>query len=222
MLYMSQAHMASLGSSQYAQLLATHNQLGTHPETQDSLLIPLLDRFAGMYVLGVQGVGKSTLLQNLITQDIRSGQAVIVIDPHGDLIEHCIAQLPDHKVSLTHILDMTDEAYPFGLNVFASHKAETTIAQAQSVDRAMHAFEVLWPDVMSQHYPPRYLRAATITLFANPGSTLVDMHAFLIDDTVRHRLLQAVADPTVRQFWQSYDDLSLSARRQQVEPLSRA
>jgi hypothetical protein len=217
--FMSEAHLASLDDDRFDQLLATHSLLGFHPETQDGLLIPNLDRYAGMEVVGVQGVGKSGFLQNLIAQDILLDQAVIVIDPHGDLVDHCLAQLPDHKIPLTHVLDMTDEAYPFGLNVFGNHKAETAIGQAQAVDRVMHCFEVLWGDILTQQYLPRYLRAATLALFANPGSTLVDMHTFLVDEITRQRMLRAVTDPSVLRFWQSYDELSPSARRQQVEPL---
>src|SRR3989442_14936894 len=119
--FKSQAYLASLDDSQCARLLATHSQLGTHPETKDGLLIPQIDRYAGPYVLGVQGVGKSGLLENLIAQDIRSYRAVIVIYPHGDLIAHCIAQLPEDLLRNVYVLDMTAESHPFGVNVFSGN-----------------------------------------------------------------------------------------------------
>jgi len=219
----AQDYLVSLGSDKFAQWLATHTQLGTHPETQDRFLIPLLDRFAGMYVLGVPGSGKSRLLQNLIAQDIRADQAVIVIDPHGDLTPDCLAQLPEDKLAKTYLLDMQDEAYPFGLNVFGTlHESvgvKSSVRQAQAIDRLMHCFDVVWPDVLTQLYLPLYVRAATVTLFANPGSTLVDMYRLITDDDYRHQCLQSVTDATTRQFWQSYDNLPPLERRQQVLPL---
>ena len=217
--FKSQAYLASLDDSQYAQLLATHSQLGTHPETKDGSLIPTIDRFAGLYVLGVQGVGKSGLLENLIAQDIRSERAVTVIDPHGDLIDHCIAQLPEDLLHKVYVLDMTDEAHPFGVNVFAGNNLSTSIAQAQAVARVMHIFEVLWPEVLSQQHLPNLVRAATLTLFASLGKTLVDMLPLLKDDTFRQQLVKNVAKADVRSFWQSYDELSPTARDQKVAPL---
>src|SRR6266699_625630 len=74
--------------------------------------IPDTDRYSGMYLLGVQGVGKSSMLEQLIYQDICKNHAVIIIDPHGDLIEHTIAQMPESKLTKTSLLDIEDTAYP--------------------------------------------------------------------------------------------------------------
>ncbi len=148
------------------------------------------------------------------------GNAVIVLDPHDDLIRNCIGKLPEERLFNTYILDMQDEEYPFGLNVFSGLNLTNSIALGQAIERVMHIFEVLWPDVMSQQHLPRYLRAAIIALFANPGSTLVDMYAFLTNDAFRRRMLQAVTDQSVRQFWQlQYDDLSPAQRYQRLESL---
>ena len=121
------------------------------------------------------------------------------------------------------LLDMEDEEYPFSINPFALPVPFTSLSaimQARAIDLLMHVFEVLWPEVISQHYLPRYLRAAIIALFYNPGSTLLDMYTFLTNDSFRHRMLQNVPDQSVRQFWQmQYDDLSMAQRIQRVEPL---
>ncbi len=185
----------------------TITHLGYHPETIDAFFLPSQDRYAGLYVLGVQGVGKSSLLENLIADDIAKGHAVIVIDPHGDLVDHVIAQVPETDIakeagqqilSRMFLLDMQDEDHPFGVNVFAEKRGQTTIAQTQAVDRVMHIFEVLWGDVVGQQNLPRYLRATTIALFSNPGSTLVDMYDFLLDGSLREKMLANVADPTIK------------------------
>lgn len=218
--FMSLVHRAILSPDKQEQLLHTHVQFGYHPETQDMLLIPDGDRYAGTYVIGVQGVGKSGLLENLIAFDAQAGNAVIVIDPHGDLTNNCLAEMPPHLLTQTHLLDMEDEAYPFGVNVFATGRLESSIALARAVDRIMHIFEILWPDVLSQQHLPRYMRAAALTLLANSGLTLVDMYTFLLDEQMRTRMLQHVTDPTVRQFWQTqYDDLSAAERMRRVQPL---
>lgn len=218
--FVSQNYLGYLSVADRTAFRRRHLKLGDQPETRDELLIPDAGRYAGTYVLGVQGVGKSGLLENLIAQDAAAGRAVIVIDPHGDLTKNCIAQLPPACLERTYLLDMEDEEYPFGVNVFAHAKLTTSLAQAQAVDRLMHIFEVLWQDVLSQQNLPRYVRAATLTLLANPGATLVDMHTFLLNEHFRARLLAQVTDPTIKQFWATqYDNLSDIEQNRRVQPL---
>jgi hypothetical protein len=221
--FFSESYLDSLSKSKRNELYNTCTFLGYHPETQDYFLIPDTDRYAGMYVLGVQGVGKSSLLESLIYQDIEKGHAVFVIDPHGDLIDHVIGQVEaDDETTCNRmfLFDMQDEAHPFGVNVFSGQKHQSSIAITQAVDRVMHIFEVLWGDVLNQQNLPRYLRAATIVLFANPGSTLVDMYDFLLNDSLREKMLKNVTDPTITQFWQyQYDSKTPAVRTKEIAPL---
>src|SRR6266568_2047556 len=131
--------------------------LGIDIKTRKMVRVSGVDRQSGMYVLGVPGVGKSSMLETIIYQDICKGYPVIVLDPHGDLIEHVIAQMPAERLKDTYLLDMEDEAFPFGVNVFTGKKNQTGVEQARSVDRVMHVFEALWGDVLSQQGLPRYL-----------------------------------------------------------------
>lgn len=48
------------------------------------ILMPSVDRAGHTLVLGTTGVGKTRLLEVLVTQDIARGDPVIVIDPKGD------------------------------------------------------------------------------------------------------------------------------------------
>lgn len=217
--FVSKAHLAAMTDQARTQFYATHLPFGVHPETKDTFFVPLTDLFSGSVLQGVQGVGKSGLMESLIASCIRLGLAVVVVDPHGDLVDHAIAQLPDTVLPRVRLLDMTDEEYPFGVNVFAVNQQQSSIAQAQSIDRIVHIFNVLWPETESQQNLPRYLRAAIITLLANPGSTLVDMYRLLRRPSERLALMQRVTDPTVLEFWQAHDELTPSAQMQQVAPL---
>ena len=51
------------------------------------------DRRAHMYLIGKTGTGKSTLLETLIAQDVRDGQGLALLDPHGDLAERVLARV---------------------------------------------------------------------------------------------------------------------------------
>lgn len=218
--FVSYPYLRYLSPEELERFSKQHMSVGYHPETGDELMMQQQGRYSGTYILGVAGAGKSGLLENMIAHDCRTGEAIIAIDPHGDLIAHCIAQLPPERLAQTYLLDMEDEAWPFGINVFNAGPLTTDIARTQAVDRLMHIFEVLWSDVLSQQHLPRYLRAATIVFLANPGATLVDMYDFLTNDQVRQRMLQSVRDTSVQQFWLSqFDMIPPAERNRRVQPL---
>src|SRR5436305_14621900 len=130
-----------------ADYIATHTMLGTDTTTGADIDLADVNRYAGMYVLGVQGTGKSSLLEWLIYQDIdNKDTSVIVIDPHGDLIDHVIAQMPERKLAKTYLFDVEDIDYPFGLNPFAIAENSTATQQQQALDRVLHVFEKSFPD----------------------------------------------------------------------------
>lgn len=75
-------------------------------------------RELGLYVSGLPGVGKSTLLLHLILDDIRAGRACCVLDPHGDLIRAILDRLPDDEtLSRVVLFDPLDTDWPIGLNL---------------------------------------------------------------------------------------------------------
>jgi hypothetical protein len=220
MTFTSQAYLDSLSVEERQKVFRSHASLGFHPTTRDELLVSERDRYAGMYILGVQGVGKSGLLENMIAQDAAAGRAIIVVDAHGDLTRNCLQEPPLQRVAQTYVLDLLDEGWPIGVNQFARTKLTTEVERAQAIERVMHVFEALWPEVLSHQHLPRYVRAATIVFLANPGATLVDMYAFLLDERLRRRMLQNVTDHTVRTFWETqYENLSDVEKHRRVLPL---
>ncbi|MDD5295193.1 MAG: type IV secretion system DNA-binding domain-containing protein, partial [Patescibacteria group bacterium] len=57
------------------------------------------DRRRHMYLIGKTGMGKSTVLENMIVEDIRAGRGVAVVDPHGDLAEKIIEYIPTNRIN---------------------------------------------------------------------------------------------------------------------------
>jgi hypothetical protein len=176
------------------------------------------ERQSGMYVLGVQGVGKSSLLESVIYQDICKGYPVIVLDPHGDLIDHVIAQMPDSRLKDTYVLDIEDIEFPFGVNLFHSVGLSPT-QQAQANDRILHIFEKCFPET-SRMLLEKYLGNIAPVFFTNPGYTMTDIPRFLRDDTFR-ALLLAKSRYTIREFWEEeYNGMSPSRRQTETASLA--
>ncbi|MBI3889785.1 type IV secretion system DNA-binding domain-containing protein, partial [Candidatus Saccharibacteria bacterium] len=55
--------------------------------TKTSIGLTEQERERHVYIIGGTGNGKTTLLQYAIVQDIKNGQGLAVIDPHGDMAE---------------------------------------------------------------------------------------------------------------------------------------
>src|ERR1043166_2724820 len=56
------------------------------------------DRARHMYVIGKTGMGKSTLLENMAIQDIRNGEGLAFIDPHGGTADRIVEDARAHRV----------------------------------------------------------------------------------------------------------------------------
>src|ERR1043165_6695470 len=74
------------------------------------------DRRYHMYAIGKTGMGKSTLLLNLVRQDIENGEGVALLDPHGDLAEKVLELLPDERKKDLVYLDVARRDNPLTFN----------------------------------------------------------------------------------------------------------
>src|SRR5205085_2785825 len=120
----------------------TYSVLGIDTQTGQKVAIPKASRLQGLYIIGIQGTGKSGLIENLIMQDIDQQIGVCVLDPHGELIDHVIARLPgkaeEDKVILR---DLADYSYPFGLNLFACPDPTDDGEIVKTLYQVLHVFE---------------------------------------------------------------------------------
>jgi len=92
----------------------------TAPGTDARLVLDVRSALHHLHVVGPTGTGKSTLLGNLIGQDIAAGRAVVVVEPKGDLVSDVLARVPEKRRDDVVVLDPNDPA-PVGLNPLATH-----------------------------------------------------------------------------------------------------
>ena len=83
-----------------------------------------VDRARHVYIIGKTGMGKSTLLENMIYTDILNGRGVAVIDPHGDLAETILANIPKSRTNDIVLFDPADQEYPIAFNMLENNRPE--------------------------------------------------------------------------------------------------
>lgn len=195
--------------------------LGVDVFSKQEVVVSDRKRQSGMYVVGVQGMGKSSFLENLIYQDIVKNYPVVIIDPHGDLIRNVIAQMPDVAVKRTYLLDLDDIDWPFSLNLFALKAGEAGDIKLRqmAIDRIIRVCERLFPGE-SRMLLERLLRVVVHTLVDNPGCSMGDIPRLLHDERVRSRLAKNTSR-RAREYWElEYNPLSLSSRSRVTTPLT--
>lgn len=165
-------------------------------------------RRQGTYVVGLQGMGKSTLLLNMVLQDLEAGKGVCLIDPHRDLVQDVLARaaLPPENVVL---LDPGNYQHPFGLNLFACDDPNDPSAKERAKSYVMDIFKKLWgPDGVTPSWGPQLesiLNHLTQVFVEAQGYTLIDIPHFLLDDDFRSHVLQQVSYKSRRYWQQTYD-----------------
>src|SRR4051812_9408571 len=73
-----------------------------------------------MYVIGKTGVGKTSLLEFMIRQDVVNGAGVAVFDPHGDLVERILEWLPQDRREKLLYIDVPNPTSTFSFNPLAN------------------------------------------------------------------------------------------------------
>ena len=151
-----------------------------------------------MYAIGASGTGKSTLLLNLIRQDLENGDGLAVLDPHGDLIDRILGLIPESRLDDVVLIDPADAEFPIGFNILsAGSELEQTLLASDLVG-TFQRLSMSWGDQMTS-----VLGNAILAFLENdrPG-TLVDLRKFLVEPAFRKEILQTVRDPEVAYFWE--------------------
>lgn len=190
-----------------ADLPSHGTRLGTlkqHPQRHVALSAD--DRFRHTYVVGQTGTGKSTLLLNMALDDIRAGDGVCVIDPHGDLVEGILARLPEDRVDDVVLIDPADPVAVVGVNLI---EAETDLQANYLITEVSNLMQKLFDPQNTGIVGPRWhsmVRQAILLLQSNNGvkSSFLDVATVFSDRAVRDFLVRHAADdPLLAQYWQS-------------------
>ncbi|MBI2018183.1 type IV secretory system conjugative DNA transfer family protein [Candidatus Daviesbacteria bacterium] len=159
------------------------------------------DRRRHMYVIGRTGTGKTEFLKSLMLQDIRAGQGLCFIDPHGDAAEEMIQLIPPERAEDVIYFDPSDMVRPFGLNMLEAYTEEQRHFVVASIIGLMYK---LFDPNKTGIIGPRFehgVRNAMLTAMSREGATFVEVVRIMTDADFVKELLPHVADPVVRRYW---------------------
>ncbi|QDU10885.1 AAA-like domain protein [Gimesia aquarii] len=156
------------------------------------------DRFRHLFIVGKTGNGKSTVLQNAILSDMRAGEGLAVVDPHGDLAEAVLASVPSQRTNDVILIDPSDLHYPVGFNPLDVNAAMADVA----CDGVVSTFRKVFGTGTHTPRLEDILWNTVLALMLAGDATILDMlRMFDVDDRLRRQILARVTDPVVRNWW---------------------
>ena len=180
------------------------------------------------FFLASSGMGKSTLMQHIVEHKLRlkaegrDDTAIVVIDPHADLIEAILPLVPEEVIGMTKLIDLGNAERLPGINLLDAHIFGH---RERVVDALLGMFRAQW-----EYWGPqmeRYMRLGLTTLHAANGRrapdeqhTLLDLRRLLTDAGHRRWVLGDVSETYIRTLWDAYEREGSSARDERLVPVT--
>jgi len=182
----------------------------THHNSQTDIYMSPEDRLRHFYVIGQTGTGKTVLLKNMIVQDIKNGEGVCMIDPHGSDIQEVLANIPPERYEDVIYIDPADTSYSVGLNML-EYNTDFPEQKTFVVNEMLSIFDKLF-DMKTAGGPmfEQYFRNAVLLVIDDPkdNPTLLDIPRILTNKEFRDEKLAKCTNPIVTQFWREIAEKS--------------
>ncbi len=163
--------------------------------------IPHSMRDLHAHVIGRSGAGKSFLLESMILDDIRRGIGVVVIDPHGDLVERILRFVPREDIDRVVYFNPGDPEWIPLWNPLLPVPDQDLGRTAEDLVATLKSFVDGWGDRLETLL--RYVFHGALCV---SGSTLLDVLSLFrkgseVGERFRHAALEAVDNEAARGFW---------------------
>jgi len=172
--------------------------LNLHDGVRREVRLPLDLRTRHAHLVGASGTGKSTLLVQLILEDLRGGGGLAVLDPHGDLIDEILARYPEERKDDLILFDPSEDTFRVGWNMLACRTEVEKIILSSDLVGVFRRLSTSWGDQMTSVLG----NAIQAFLESTTGGTLLDLRRFLVDRDFRAEFLKTVEDPEVRYYFE--------------------
>ncbi len=174
------------------------------------------DRRKHVYVIGKTGTGKSTMIANMAINDMRNGEGLAVIDPHGDLTDILLDYVPSFRINDVALLDPSDSQYPFHLNPLE-------ISNPTFRELVASGIVSIFYKLYHNSWGPRLeyiLRNTILTLTHVPQATLLQVPELLTNEGYRAKTIEKLPDRVLQNFWlNEFNKMSPQMRSEATSPI---
>lgn len=166
------------------------------------------ERQRHIYIIGGTGNGKTTMLQYAITQDIKAGNGVAVVDPHGDLAETILKHIPKDRIDDVIYMNPDDLEYPIGVNLLELDPELTGDDLIREKDIITESTISVLRKIFSEddtggHRIEYVLRNTIQTALTLKEPTLFTIFDLLNDNKYRRSVIRNLKDENLKNFWKN-------------------
>ena len=174
------------------------------------------DRRHHVYLIGKTGTGKSTLIKNMVIQDLRLNHGVALVDPHGDLVEDILNFIPKTRTNEVVYFNPADKENPVAINILEAKGDDEKHLVASSL---ISVFRHLWKDFWGPRLE-HILYNCVLALMDTPGQTLLGVYRMLVDTSFRKQIVANIKDPIIKMFWvEDYENYDERFRKEIISPV---
>ena len=155
-------------------------------------------------------MGKSTLMHHIVRYKMnekaagRDGDAIVVVDPHADLVEGLLRHVPPEIADTVRLIDLADERGAPGVNLLDTRVFSDRDRTADSVVRVCRGLWDQWGPRMQSilEFTVKTLHEANERMDADEQYTILDGLKLLSDDkSFKDTVLANVSDPYLSEWW---------------------
>ncbi len=170
------------------------------------------DRLFHQYIIGQTGTGKSTLLLQMMQQDLAKGQGFCLVDPHGDLSDSLAKMCPEAIVWQPANADC-----PYGYNPLTMVRSDHRYLVASGL---INTLKKQWHDAWGARME-HLLRYSLLALLERPHSSLQDIMPMFLDKSFRQSVIDDITDPQVKEFWtKEFPNMNYKTAADGVAPIA--
>lgn len=168
-----------------------------------------------IWIPGVSGMGKSTLIIWLLRSIFLSGGGATVIDPAGDLADDVLKQVPKNRIKDVLYIKIADRKCPFRLNLLESHDEDEALNLTDELLGTLQRISLNWGDNIALQI------GLAIDTVREIGGSLKDVYDLFTIESARDRIVANVQDPELRSFWEGFSSRSYRERAPVINKLRR-
>ncbi len=165
------------------------------------------EREKHMYIIGATGSGKTTMITSMVSQDIKNGKGIAVIDPHGDLAETLLTCIPDSRIDDLIYVNPDDLKYPIGINLLEITPGldeDDLLREKEFItESVISLFRKVFSESMAGHaHRIEYILRNTIqTALTLENPTLFTIYELLNNPPFQKQVTKNLEDENLKNFW---------------------
>jgi hypothetical protein len=165
-----------------------------------------------MVIFGGTGNGKTTLILEMIKEDIQNGKGICFIDPHGDAAERVLQMVPKNREKDVVWIDPYDIDYPLALNLMELTPNLNVNDSLREKERIAESIVALFRRICSSEFSRAgnnafrieyTLRNAIYTAFTIKNCTLFTIYDLLNDPALLKDTVNKLDNERLKTFWRN-------------------